>query len=143
MHVNSRSFLVPACFAKIKIKPRPRSTLCKVATYRERSEKQQKMPLDRGLVKKGKEGIFLQAGTSVFSYFLLFRFFVSGAWIPPSVVNGIPEFLELNSGFQGPQFWIPPAKISQIPESGFLCMYDLLQTIAISLGGLNPNLWRP
>lgn len=140
--MNSRTFLVPAYFAKIKIKPWPRSTLCKVATCRERSEKQQKMLPDRGLVKKGKEGTFLQAGTSMFSYFLLFQFFVSGTWIPHSVVNVIPGFLELNSGFRSPRLRIPPDS-THIPESGFLCMCDLLQTIAISLSGLNPNLWRP
>ena len=46
-------------------------------------------------------------------------FLVSGAWIPGSSCMLVGSgFLELNYGFQSPEFRISPAKLSRIPESG-------------------------
>ena len=113
--MNNRSFLLPAYFAKIKIKPRPRSTLCKVATYRERSEKQQKMPPDRGLVKERK-------GRNIPSSWFLFPIIpVLCQWNLDSGLRR--QWRQWDSGVPWAEFWIskptvPDSTGKNFPDSG-------------------------
>ena len=87
------------------------------------------MPPDRGLVKKGKEGIFLQLAHQCFSIsYYSGSLSVELGFRPPSsmafwgFLRWILDFKAHGSGFH-------QQKISHIPESEFLCMYDLLQTL--------------